>query len=106
MVDAVKILFSRLGIFPDIVGLRSERRFRESFVLEEINGDLLEAIFGPASKSALKCRICAAVTHAEAAITIATPLHRQTLADLSLSICRSIDSPGSVPRLDGLFWRL
>ena len=44
--------------------------------LEEINGDLPEADFWPASKSAIKCRIHSALTQAEAAIEIATPLHR------------------------------
>ena len=37
---------------------------------------LLERDFGPASKSAIKCRIRSAVTQAEAAIAIATSLHR------------------------------
>jgi hypothetical protein len=44
--------------------------------LGEINGDVLEADFGPASKSAIKCRIRSALTQAEAAIAIATSLHR------------------------------
>jgi hypothetical protein len=35
-----------------------------------------EADFGPASKSAIKCRIRSALTQAEAAIAIATFLHR------------------------------
>jgi hypothetical protein len=52
--------------------------------LEEINGDLREGDFGPASKSAIKCRIRSALTQAEAAIT--TSLHRETLADISLLI--------------------
>ncbi len=38
--------------------------------------DLLEADFGPASKSAIKCRIRSALTQAEAAIAIATSLHQ------------------------------
>lgn len=37
---------------------------------------LLEPDFWPASKSAIKCRIRSAVTQAEAAIAIATSLHR------------------------------
>jgi len=44
--------------------------------LGEINSDLPEADFWPASKSAIKCRIRFAVTQAEAAIAIATSLHR------------------------------
>ncbi|MGA3199873.1 MAG: hypothetical protein ABSD89_10790 [Halobacteriota archaeon] len=44
--------------------------------MEEINGDLLEEDFGTTSKSAIKCRIRSAVTQAEAAIAIATSLHR------------------------------
>jgi len=39
-----------------------------------MSGDLLEADFSPASKSAIKCRIRSAVTQAETAI--AAPLHR------------------------------
>jgi hypothetical protein len=35
-----------------------------------------EADFGPASKSAIKCRIRSALTQAEAAIAIATSLHQ------------------------------
>ncbi len=39
-------------------------------------GGLIEVGFDPASKSAIKCRIRSAVTRAEAAIAIATPLPR------------------------------
>jgi hypothetical protein len=35
----------------------------------------VQQAFGPASKSAIKCRIRSAVTQAEAAIAIATSLH-------------------------------
>ena len=38
--------------------------------------DVPQADFWPASKSAIKCRIRSAVTQAEAAIAIATSLHR------------------------------
>jgi len=49
---------------------RSERK-RRSIALH-----FLQADFGPASKSAIKCRIRSALTQVEAAIAIATSLHR------------------------------
>jgi hypothetical protein len=61
-------------------GATSDRRpYRDNYPetgLEEINGDVLDADFGPASKSAIKCRIRSALTQAEAAIAIATSLHQ------------------------------
>jgi len=59
--------------YPRLV---SNREIVEKTGLEEINCDLPEADFWPASKSAIKCRIRFAVTQAEAAIAIATSLHR------------------------------
>jgi hypothetical protein len=44
--------------------------------LEEMSNDLLEADFWTTSKCAIKCRTRSAVTQAEAAIAIATSLHR------------------------------
>ena len=43
---------------------------------EQINCDFLQADFGPASKSAIKCRIRSTLTQAKAAIAIATSFHR------------------------------
>jgi len=43
---------------------------------EEISTDLLENDFWTTSKCAIKCRTRPAVTQAEAAIAIATSLHR------------------------------
>ena len=52
--------------------------------VDQSAADFPEADFWPASKSAIKCRIRSALTQAEAAIAIATSLHRETLADLSV----------------------
>ena len=62
---------------PEVIALeahtlKSDRPSKRAW--GEINADVLEADFGPASKSANKCRIRTAVTQAEAAI--ATSLHR------------------------------
>jgi hypothetical protein len=51
-------------------------------------GDLREVDFWPASKPAIKCRIHSAVTQAEAAIEIATPLSVNTSRLISIYVTR------------------
>jgi hypothetical protein len=56
--------------------LSATRKLARNGLRRDLWMDVLEADFGPASKSAIKCRIRSALTQAEAAIAIVTSLHR------------------------------
>ena len=76
---AVRGAFSLFGTNRDPI---RSRHFVLNFSLQgwpeenDLIGDILEADFGPTSKSAIKSRIRCALTQAEATTAIATSLHR------------------------------